>query len=114
MIPRATDMALLKRLAVTLTGVVLASGCAEADQHLEAPASAMLDSYLSVVDWRFVGPYRGGRVIAVAGSTKDPLVFYFGAAHGGVWKTDDAGQFGSSQFHELAVTQDSQEEDASG
>jgi photosystem II stability/assembly factor-like uncharacterized protein len=85
-------MALLKRLAVTLTGVVLASGCAEADQHLEAPSSAMLDSYLSAVDWRFVGPYRGGRVIAVAGSTKDPLVFYFGAAHGGVWKTDDAGQ----------------------
>ena len=48
-------------------------------------------SFLSALEWRFVGPYRGGRVVAVAGDANDPLVFYFGAAHGGVWKTTDAG-----------------------
>ena len=48
-------------------------------------------SFLSALEWRFVGPYRGGRVPAVAGDADDPLVFYFGAAHGGVWKTTDAG-----------------------
>ena len=48
-------------------------------------------SFLSALEWRFVGPYRGGRVIAVAGVPDDPLVYYFGAAHGGVWKTTDAG-----------------------
>ena len=42
------------------------------------------------IEWRFVGPVRGGRVTAVAGDADDPLVFYFGAAHGGVWKTTDA------------------------
>ncbi len=47
--------------------------------------------FLSALEWRFVGPYRGGRVPAVAGDPKNPLVFYFGAAHGGVWKTTDAG-----------------------
>jgi hypothetical protein len=47
--------------------------------------------FLSALEWRFVGPYRGGRVVAVAGDTRDTLVFYFGAAHGGVWKTTDAG-----------------------
>ena len=48
-------------------------------------------SFLSALEWRFVGPYRGGRVPAVAGDARNPLVFYFGAAHGGVWKTTDAG-----------------------
>ena len=41
--------------------------------------------------WRQVGPHRGGRVSAVVGHPTDPLVFYFGAAAGGVFKTDDAG-----------------------
>ncbi|MDE0754242.1 MAG: hypothetical protein OSB26_06290 [Woeseiaceae bacterium] len=49
------------------------------------------DSFLSAIDWRFIGPYRGGRVLAVAGTLDDPFVYYFGAAHGGVWKTTDAG-----------------------
>jgi hypothetical protein len=48
-------------------------------------------SFLSALEWRFVGPYRGGRVVAVAGVPGDPLVYCFGAAHGGVWKTTDAG-----------------------
>jgi hypothetical protein len=48
-------------------------------------------SFLSALEWRFVGPYRGGRVVAVAGVVDDPFKFYFGAAHGGVWKTTDAG-----------------------
>ena len=50
-------------------------------------------SFLSALEWRFVGPYRGGRAPAVAGDASDPLVFYFGAAHGGVWKTIDAGRY---------------------
>ena len=51
------------------------------------------DSFLSALELRFVGPYRGGRVVAVAGVPDDPLVYYFGAAHGGVWKTTDAGRY---------------------
>lgn len=42
--------------------------------------------------WRLVGPFRGGRVDAVAGDPTKPLVFYFGAVNGGVWKTVNAGQ----------------------
>jgi len=41
--------------------------------------------------WRSIGPYRGGRVTAVAGVPGQPLVYYMGATGGGVWKTDDAG-----------------------
>jgi photosystem II stability/assembly factor-like uncharacterized protein len=43
--------------------------------------------------WRCIGPVRGGRVVAVAGSYHDPNTFYFGGAAGGVWKTVDAGQY---------------------
>jgi photosystem II stability/assembly factor-like uncharacterized protein len=41
--------------------------------------------------WRNLGPNRGGRSIAVAGSTRRPLEYYFGATGGGLWKTTDAG-----------------------
>ncbi|HXW76534.1 MAG TPA: hypothetical protein VEJ20_03915, partial [Candidatus Eremiobacteraceae bacterium] len=42
--------------------------------------------------WRLLGPFRGGRAVAVAGVAGDPTVAYFGAVDGGVWKTDDAGR----------------------
>lgn len=41
--------------------------------------------------WRSIGPYRGGRVTAVAGIATQPNTYYFGATGGGVWKTTDAG-----------------------
>jgi photosystem II stability/assembly factor-like uncharacterized protein len=43
------------------------------------------------LQWRMIGPFRGGRVIAVSGVPGDPTTFYFGAVGGGVWKTGDAG-----------------------
>ncbi len=47
---------------------------------------------LDAVHWRLAGPFRGGRVVAVAGHPIDPLTYYFGACSGGVWKTSDAGR----------------------
>lgn len=41
--------------------------------------------------WRQVGPFRGGRVLAVTGVPGEPNVFYFGGVAGGVWKSTDAG-----------------------
>src|SRR5271168_5303666 len=49
------------------------------------------ESAYSALQWRGIGPYRGGRAVAVAGVPGLPNVFYFGAAAGGVWKTLDAG-----------------------
>lgn len=45
----------------------------------------------SNVKYRLVGPFRGGRSGAVAGSYKNKNTFYFGATGGGVWKTTDGG-----------------------
>jgi len=41
--------------------------------------------------WRLIGPFRGGRVVAVAGVPGDSTTFYFGSVNGGIWKTTDAG-----------------------
>jgi photosystem II stability/assembly factor-like uncharacterized protein len=42
--------------------------------------------------WRFIGPLRGGRTVALDGIAGQPNVFYIGAVNGGVWKTQDAGR----------------------
>ena len=41
--------------------------------------------------WRLIGPFRGGRVLAVSGVVADPHTYYFGGVGGGVWKTTDGG-----------------------
>ncbi len=47
--------------------------------------------YFSALKFRLVGPFRGGRADAVAGSLTDRNTFYFGATGGGLWKTIDGG-----------------------
>ncbi len=44
------------------------------------------------LDWRLVGPFRGGRVLAAAGVPGQPQHFYFGSVNGGVWESNDAGR----------------------
>ena len=45
----------------------------------------------SGMKYRSIGPFRGGRVLAVTGIAGNPNVYYFGAVAGGVWKTTDGG-----------------------
>ncbi|HEX3429896.1 MAG TPA: hypothetical protein VHT03_03340 [Rhizomicrobium sp.] len=53
--------------------------------------------------WRSIGPFRGGRVLAVAGISSEPLHFYFGAVNGGVWETRDAGRTWSPIFDRMGA-----------
>lgn len=50
-------------------------------------------SLLASLEYRSIGPFRGGRVVAVAGDPVNPQVFYFGSTGGGVWKTTDGGLY---------------------
>ncbi|HEY7909722.1 MAG TPA: glycosyl hydrolase, partial [Thermomicrobiales bacterium] len=51
-----------------------------------------MDSALfNSLEWRSIGPHRGGRVVAVAGHPTEPGTFYFGGCAGGVWKTTNGG-----------------------
>ena len=56
-------------------------------------ASAAVDpSLFQDLHWRSIGPFRGGRVLAVSGIPSEPEHFYFGSVNGGVWETRDAGR----------------------
>ena len=61
---------------------------------LAAPDAAQkLDSRLfQELRWRSIGPFRGGRSLAVTGVRGRPELFYFGAVDGGVWRSNDAGR----------------------
>ena len=56
-----------------------------------APTTQTQTDALKALQWRSIGPFRGGRVTAVAGVASQPMVYYFGATGGGVWKTTDGG-----------------------
>ena len=59
------------------------------------------------LQWRNIGPFRGGRSLAVAGHKDHPMTYYYGAVGGGVWKTSDGGQnwayAGDSTFKSSSV-----------
>ena len=71
------------RVLAVLFAVLLVSFAVPAQQFSEQTFGAM--------KWRQIGPFRGGRALAVSGVPGDPATFYFGAVAGGVWKTTDAG-----------------------
>jgi photosystem II stability/assembly factor-like uncharacterized protein len=58
---------------------------------LSATAQTISPDRLSALQWRMIGPFRGGRVVAVTGVPGSETTFYFGSVGGGVWKTNDAG-----------------------
>lgn len=85
-----------------LMPVVLASlpMALAAQQPRNAPTPAsLLDSAryattareLRGLRWRLVGPFRGGRAVAVVGDQSSRNTFYFGAVNGGIWKTTNGG-----------------------
>jgi photosystem II stability/assembly factor-like uncharacterized protein len=47
--------------------------------------------FFSEMRWRCIGPFRGGRTVAISGVPHQPNVFYMAAVNGGVWKTTDFG-----------------------
>lgn len=70
----------------------------------------------SGLHWRNIGPDRGGRSLAAAGSRARPFEYYFGATGGGLWKTVDGGtswkpvtdgQLASSSVGAVAIAESS-------
>ncbi|MFN2329031.1 MAG: WD40/YVTN/BNR-like repeat-containing protein [Chromatocurvus sp.] len=79
--PRITPALLVTALIFGFIGLVAPA----------APAGAVDAQVYQTMAYRNIGPFRGGRVTAVAGIEKQPLTYYFGATGGGVWKTTSAG-----------------------
>lgn len=58
---------------------------------IPAPGQSVPTELFSGLKYRLIGPFRGGRAVAVAGVPGDGTTFYFGSVDGGIWKTIDAG-----------------------
>ena len=71
--------------------VLLLSALASPGPVVGQEASSLAALPLDDMQFRLIGPFRGGQSIAVAGHPTDRLTFYFGSTGGGVWKTVDAG-----------------------
>jgi photosystem II stability/assembly factor-like uncharacterized protein len=83
-------------MKLRLAALLAFLGCAgpalaQVEHNIPTAPFAVDESYLSGLKWRNIGPNRGGRSIAVAGSAARPLEYYFGAVGGGLWKTTDGG-----------------------
>jgi photosystem II stability/assembly factor-like uncharacterized protein len=69
------------------------------------PAAGAIDERLfRGMQWRQVGPFRGGRALAVEGVPGEPGTYYFGAVAGGVWKTTDGGSNWAPLFDKEAIS----------
>jgi photosystem II stability/assembly factor-like uncharacterized protein len=61
--------------------------------HASEVASSHVDAtYFGGLQWRLIGPFRGGRALAVTGVPGQPEHFYFGSVDGGVWESRNAGR----------------------
>ncbi|HSG81121.1 MAG TPA: glycosyl hydrolase, partial [Gemmatimonadota bacterium] len=76
-------MRLVRDLAIALSLALTVPGVGQTQTYDE--------SLYGALQWRSIGPHRGGRVTAVAGVPSQPYVYYMGATGGGVWKTEDGG-----------------------
>ena len=55
--------------------------------------SALAEQYFEPLKYRNIGPFRGGRSVTASGVKGEPLTYYMGTTGGGLWKTEDAGQY---------------------
>ena len=74
--------------------MLISAGAWSQKKGTVAPVKAAIgydEKLYNALEWRSIGPYRGGRSAAVTGVPGKPNLYYFGSTGGGVWRTTDAG-----------------------
>ena len=85
------------RLPICILVVLVGStaglwSASEKDKEADDPNVVFAPELFQTLEYRNVGPFRGGRVTAVAGVSSQRDTFYIGSTGGVVWKTADAGE----------------------
>ncbi|MDG1571227.1 glycosyl hydrolase [Robiginitalea sp. M366] len=82
----------MKTWMISVAACLMVVATAFPQRRKQAPPPPTLkDSLYTGLQWRNIGPFRGGRSVAVAGVASQPGTYYMGATGGGVWKTTDDG-----------------------
>ncbi|MGD0179504.1 MAG: hypothetical protein ABSC15_06790 [Terriglobales bacterium] len=68
-----------------------------------ASAQDVPPNILQAMQWRLIGPHRGGRITSVSGVPGQPSVYYIGTPGGGVWKTENGGRVWKPIFDQVRV-----------
>ena len=102
----------MKKVLLTITLIVFGLFIITTDNYgQKKPAQNSGESYdtslFNTMRWRSIGPFRGGRSLAVCGISTQPNIYYAGTVGGGVWKTIDGGQswncISDTTFHSSSV-----------
>src|ERR1043166_10222592 len=75
---------------IALTGAVWAAS-SPSPSASSTPTPQIDPKLFSGMQWRQIGPFRGGRALTIEGVRDEPNTWYFGAVAGGVWETTDGG-----------------------
>jgi len=89
--PFAKALAFLGWMAVAASPEALAAAHSETPKSEASGEPKTFADQFPGLEFRNIGPFRGGRSCAVVGVRHQPLTFYFGGTGGGVWKTTDGG-----------------------
>jgi photosystem II stability/assembly factor-like uncharacterized protein len=81
----------LVRIIFALSVFLLASSLRSASSPTPTSTGGIDEKLFNGMRWRQIGPFRGGRALAIEGVVGEPDTYYFGAVAGGVWKTTDGG-----------------------
>ena len=76
-----------RSLAAMLVAIFVASPLATIAAEKQSPTERVIGA----LKWRSIGPYLGGRVVALAGVPSNPSLFYMGGVQGGIWKSSNYG-----------------------
>ena len=92
--PASTDTTVHRRArSVTVAGLILASlgACLPWQASAQPISDAASSEHLHGLEFRQVGPFRGGRSTTVTGHVELPFTYFMGTSGGGVWKTANSG-----------------------
>ncbi|XLS29521.1 VPS10 domain-containing protein [Flavobacteriaceae bacterium M23B6Z8] len=83
----------MRNIQLLLILIIILPLCTNAQrrQRKNTKEVTPLEKSFNNLQWRNIGPFRGGRSVASCGVVSDPLTYYMGSTGGGVWKTTDGG-----------------------
>src|SRR5215472_8973847 len=91
MIPPRLRSSKLLRLSFTVVVFAFAAPLRAVPSPTPGASPVIDEKLFKGMRWRQIGPFRGGRALAIEGVVGEPDTYYFGAVAGGVWKTTDGG-----------------------
>src|SRR6201997_4455360 len=91
MITRSYRSVSLVRIVFALSVFLFPASLRSAPAPTPSATGAIDERLFNGMRWRQIGPFRGGRALAIEGVVGEPDTYYFGAVAGGVWKTTDGG-----------------------